>query len=140
MCAPQLFAMSNRLYSLISSVCHAELSETPPEPPSGRHSTSHAGGSHVCANRARIPQNVRRDPQAILKTNFAYSELRVIRIQWDLKNNWDYAKIRITRRKNASVLVILIRKFVRITRSLLYLRFHSGLTMNTTVVGTQFDQ
>ena len=29
-----------------------------------------------------------------------YSKHRVIRIQWDLKNNADYAKIRITRRNS----------------------------------------
>ena len=39
-----------------------------------------------------------------------YSKLCIIRIQWDLKNNSEYAE------KNALVLVNLTRKFVRITR------------------------
>ena len=54
-----------------------------------------------------------------------YNKLRVIRSQWDLKNNSDYAK------KNALVLVSLTRKFVRITRvyciTLIYVPQHDCL-------------
>ena len=55
-----------------------------------------------------------------------YSKLRVIRIQWDLKNS-DYAE------KNTFVLVSLTRKFVRITRKF-------GLRGEKFIGFHQFDQ
>ena len=48
-----------------------------------------------------------------------FSKLRVIRIQRDLKNNSEYKKSGFCG-ENALDLVNLTRKFVRITRSLLY--------------------
>ena len=48
------------------------------------------------------------------------SKLRVIRIQWDLKNNSDYAKIRFTRRKMYWFWSFWSKNLVRITRRLLY--------------------
>ena len=56
------------------------------------------------------------DPEtASVNNDLCYSEIRVIRIQWDLKIDSDYAE------KHALVLVNLTRKSVRITRSLLYI-------------------
>ena len=58
------------------------------------------------------------------------SNLRVIRIRWDLKNNSDYAE------KNALVLVSLTRKFVRITRNLLYFVYFLSSRNRTCMSGS----